>query len=520
MISVTKHTEYPRRKIEKMKQSARVSLLKPLCLLIITIHGLHAEDTRSGKFALVGGSVVTMAGRTYEAGTILVDEGKIIDVGGSEVDVPFKYAKIDVKGFSILPGLIDSNTHLGLIEIDMEPDSREISKIDDPIMPQIRAADGINPASSLIPVARINGITTAMVNPGENGLFSGQGAIIDLAGDLVSDMLVETSAVILLNLGDSGGGGSLSSRMGRMAIIRETFQRAKEYKAHKDRFSEELSRFEKKRKMAAENTRTSEKNAASADKAGSKDESSERKEGETKKSDSTAAGNGAGASSKEDSSKKEDSGKDLADKEEPLPPMPPSLDLKLESLVRALDGKVPVFVRAHRLDDILRAIELKREYKLNVVINHGTDAYKVAAQLAKEGIAVVVGPINTQPDSFETLGASYANAAKLSEAGVLFSIQTEDDHNVRNLPFMAGLACANGLDRDEALRSITINAAKILGIDDRYGSIEKGKVANLIVVKGDVLQPRSSIERVFIRGKEIALGSRQLELYEKFRPRN
>ena len=207
--------------------------------------------------------------------------------------------------------------------------------------------------------------------------------------------------------------------------------------------------------------------------------------------------------------------KQYAEKVERDSTTPP--DLVLAALVPVIRGDKPVIIRAQRLDDLLTALSLTEEFSLNAILTEAADAYKIADQLATRQIPVILGQITTQPTSMETQGAIYENAALLHKAGVLFAISTGGAQQAGQLPFEAGMAAAYGLDREEALRSITINPARILGIDDRYGTLESGKIADVVVADGLILQPRNRVVRVFIKGQEISLKGWQEELFEKYR---
>ena len=193
-------------------------------------------------------------------------------------------------------------------------------------------------------------------------------------------------------------------------------------------------------------------------------------------------------------------------------------DYRLESLVPVVQGNLPVIIRAQRLDDILTAIRLTEEFQLKTILSHGANAYKVANQLAAADIPVLLGPVPTQPSSMETAGAIYENAARLSAAGVRFGLVTGGAQQAGQLPFHAGIAAAYGLDRTEALKAITLYPAQLLGIADRYGSLEPGKVADVVVAEGLILQPRANVTHVFIRGERIDLDTWQEELYRQFAP--
>ncbi len=201
--------------------------------------------------------------------------------------------------------------------------------------------------------------------------------------------------------------------------------------------------------------------------------------------------------------------------------LPPDRDLRMEALLPALSGDRPVFVRAHRVDDILTAVRLAEEFDLRLILSHGTEAYKVADLLASRGIPVVLGPVSTQPDRIETLGAIYENAARLQRAGVKIAFQTgastDDALSVRMLPYEAALAVAYGLPWEEAIRGLTINPAEIFGVADRIGSLRPGHQADLIVTEGDPLQPLTRLRHLMIAGRPVPLTSRQTELYESWR---
>jgi imidazolonepropionase-like amidohydrolase len=180
----------------------------------------------------------------------------------------------------------------------------------------------------------------------------------------------------------------------------------------------------------------------------------------------------------------------------------PDRDLKMEALLPALAGDMPVFARAHRVDDILTAVRLADEFDLRLVLSHATEAYKVAGLLAERGIPVVVGPISTQPNRIETLGAIYENAARAL--------------NVRMLPYEAALAVAYGLPWEAAIRALTVNPAEIFGIADRIGTLQPGREASLFVAEGDPLQPLTRLRHLMIAGRPIPLTSHHTELYQKW----
>jgi imidazolonepropionase-like amidohydrolase len=193
---------------------------------------------------------------------------------------------------------------------------------------------------------------------------------------------------------------------------------------------------------------------------------------------------------------------------------------RLEALAPYAAGRRPVFIQASRKAEIDEAIKLSDELKLKVVLSGGIDAWKVAEDLKKRDIPVVVGPILTLPPAAHDLyDAPYACPAKLHAAGVRFCIRSNGDSNTRNLPYHAAMAVSYGLSPEEGLKAVTLYPARILGVADRLGSIEKGKVANLVVAAGDILQPSTQIVGLYIDGKPTPPTSKHTRLYERYRER-
>lgn len=180
-------------------------------------------------------------------------------------------------------------------------------------------------------------------------------------------------------------------------------------------------------------------------------------------------------------------------------------NVALEPLVQVLKGEIPWRQHSHRADDIATALRLQEEFGYNLVIDHGTEAPVLADVLAERGIPVLIGPLLTTKSKPELRGRSVANPGKLARAGVEISIIT--DHPVIPINFLihqASFAIKEGLDRETALRAITINPAKVLGVDDRLGSLEVGKDADLVLWSGDPLDMMNRAERVWIDGVSVA----------------
>ncbi len=413
-------------------------------LMLIACASTPVQDGK-GVIAIVGGLVKPMNGPDIPGGTVLIKDGRILEVG-KDLAIPQGATVVDAKGKIVMPGMIDSNTNVGLNEIEMVTATRDEDEGTDVVTPQVWVGDAYMPASEVIPVTRMNGITSVLVAPGENNVIGGISMLAELDGRLTSELTVKARVGMHLSLGEPpkekwGDKNVVQTRMGIVAKVREVLTKAQEY-------ARKLEEYEKK-----------------------KDDPKAEK---------------------------------------------PGYDAKMLALVPVVRGEMPVIVRAHKVDDIRTALRLADEFKLKIILSHGTEAWKIADELAKRKIPVLVGPINQQPSEIETGGATYENADILFRAGVKIAIQTGDTHNVRNLPFMAGLACAYGLPEEEALKAMTVNPAEIFGVADQVGVLAKGARADVVIVDGSPIQPRSKVVAVYIRGRQIDLSSRQKELMEKW----
>lgn len=198
----------------------------------------------------------------------------------------------------------------------------------------------------------------------------------------------------------------------------------------------------------------------------------------------------------------------------------PPHDPRLEALSPYARGEKTVALHADNAQTILYALKFAKEEKLRVVLYGASDAWKVVDALAREQVPVVVGPVLRLPSlRSDPYDAPYANAAVLARAGVPFAIMANDRENVRNLPFHAAMAASFGLPHEEALRTITYYPARILGLDRELGSLAAGKIADVLVTDGDLLEITSRVAYVFIDGQQADLTNRQTELYERYRER-
>ncbi len=190
---------------------------------------------------------------------------------------------------------------------------------------------------------------------------------------------------------------------------------------------------------------------------------------------------------------------------------------QMEALESVANGDEPLLIEVNKKEDILAALAWVNEEGVKAIFTGVSEGWRVADSLAKYDIPAIVGPILQNPSrASDSYDAPYKNAGLLQQAGVLVAIRTTESENVRNLPFNAGFAANYGMGVEEALKAITINPAKIFGVDDKVGSIEEGKSANLFVCDGDPFEMKTRISHVFINGWNIPIESRQTLLYDEY----
>lgn len=421
-----------------------------------------APETNSGTIALRGGKLLTITHGVIENGVLVMQNGKISAVGATgSVSIPRDAKVIDVTGMTVYPGLIDSETHLGLTEISADQMTDDMVETSDEIMPHMHVYDAFHAETQVIPVTRMNGITNAIVAPASQDTLPGQDSFIQLDGQSAEEMLMVRDIAMPLNFtgrqrrnqGPFETRKFPSTRMGLAAQLRQTFLDAQDY-------DQKLAAYEKKK----------------------------------------ASGGG-----------------DEKDKDkEKGPATPPKRDLKLEALLPYLHGQRPVVVAAEEPNDLLTAVELANEFHLKVILNHLAHSASLLDKVAATGFPVIVGPIYEQPKEWERYDAVFKLPAELAKRGIKIAFASYDAHNVRNLPYAAGYAVGFGLPYDEALKAITMNPAEMWGVADRLGSLDAGKLANVVVANGDPLDVKTDVKHVFINGVEIPLVSRQTELRDRY----
>jgi imidazolonepropionase-like amidohydrolase len=195
-------------------------------------------------------------------------------------------------------------------------------------------------------------------------------------------------------------------------------------------------------------------------------------------------------------------------------------DLKFEAMIPVIEGKIPVMITAMREREIKDAIAFADKQKLKMILAGGAEAWKVTAELKARNIPVVLRPTLSLPEEEDDpYDKPFTTPGELYKAGVLFSFGSYDAQFSRNLPYQAAASVPFGLPHDAAMAGVTINAAKIYGMDKKVGSIEEGKIADLMITDGDPLEEQTHVKQLFINGKQVDLNNRQLRLYEKYKSR-
>jgi imidazolonepropionase-like amidohydrolase len=418
--------------------------------------------------ALRGGRVMTVSHGTIENGVVVMQNGRISVVGGPETSIPRGARVIDAKGMVVYPGLIDSETQLGLTEISAVDMTNDLVEPSDNIMPHMHVYDAFHAESELIPVTRINGVTHAVVAAGNRDSLPGQSALVQLAGPSSEEMILVRDLALPVNFnGRQRRNESFDrakfpfTRMGVIAQLRQAFIDALDYQRKLDDCA----------KKPAE----------------SKPEA-EAKDGEKKE--------GRGASG-----------------------CPPKRDLKHEALLPYLGGAKPVVLSAEEPSDIKVALRLAEEFKLKVILNRVTYSQRMIDELAAAKLPVIISTFYEDPKDEDRYDVVFRLPAELQKRGVKIAFATSDAHNVRNLPYEAGYAAGWGMPYDAAMRAITLNPAEIWGVADQLGSLDVGKMANVVVANGDPLDVRTDVKHVFIAGEEVPLVSRQTELRDMYWPR-
>jgi imidazolonepropionase-like amidohydrolase len=411
--------------------------------------------------AITGAKLLTVSHGVINSGTLVLSGGKIAAIGAAgAVKVPASAQIVDGKGMTVYPGLIDSETNLGLTEIEADEASNDLVETSEEIFPNMHVYDAFHAETERIPVTRLNGTTNAIVAPATDDTLPGQDIFIQLAGRDRDQMILEKDIALAMNFsGEQRRRGRdrkfPSTRMGLASQLRQTFLDAQAYAVSKTEYQAKLDKWQKGEK------------------------------------------------------------KDSA-------PTPPKIDLKLEALQPYLRGERPVVLGAFEGYEIEVAMQIAQEFYLKVVLNHVTHGQEILDKIAAYKVPVIVGPIYDFPAANERYDSVYTLPAELQKRGVKIAFSSAGGSTgnpggfERNLPYAAGYAVAYGLPYDEALKAITLNPAEIWGVSDKLGSLDVGKTANVVIANGDPLDVRTDVKQIYIEGHAIPMKSRQTVLRDEY----
>ncbi len=439
-----------------------LSLFAALLALPFSALGQSPSGIDSEALVLRGATVHTMAGPAIEA-TVVLQDGLILAVGGEDDEgfvIPADAVSIDLTGLDLYPGFFDALSQLGLVEINSisaTVDSSEIGRYN----PHLQAATAVHPASEVLPVTRANGVTHTVAAPqaANDGVIAGQGSLIHLDGWTVEEMSVDSGLAMIVHW------PRIETRSFDFTTFSVTEKPYTEAKKEADEKIAELREWF----GAARHYRQ-------------------------------AADSGSSRVTR---------------------------DLALEALARALES-MPVVIVASSKADIEAALDFAEDTGIEMILAGGVDAWRVEERLAAMGVPVILGLTASLPgQEDDPYDRPFRTAGELAEAGVLVAFGSGagggdgpgGPHSSRTLPYEAAFAVPYGLERDEALRALTINAARIFGVDDRLGTIEPGKIANLIAVDGDPLDFTGEVRHLFIAGREVETDNKHRQLWERYRSR-
>lgn len=385
---------------------------------------------------IINGNVYTMEEKAYEKGYVRI-KGKLIDDVGDMADCPSAEEGeqiLDVKGAWVMPGIIEAHCHIGIIEEKLGVMGDDCNEETNPVTPELRAIDAVNPMDPAFHDAIEAGITSVMVGPGSANVVGGQFVFMKTHGRCIDDMVVKHPAAMKVAFGENPktayGDKDMypSTRMAIAALLRQTLFEAKQYMT--DKVNGKLEQE----------------------------------------------------------------------------------DFKMETWIPVLNREIPMKAHAHRADDILTAIRIAKEFGVDITIDHCTEGHLIADKIKTSGFPAIVGPDLTSRSKPEVQYMNFKTNKVLSEAGILTAITT--DHPVsliQYLPLCAGLAVKAGMPMEEALRAITIHAARICRVDDKVGSLCKGKDADIAVFTGNPLEVMTKTLFTIVNGEIVWDGNCEAE---------
>ena len=414
----------------------------------------------SRLYAIVGATIHPVSGPDIAGGTLIVEDGHIKSLGRN-IPVPKGAFVVHAQGLHVYPGMIDGGSELGLSEIEQVNATIDSSELG-AFQPDLQALTAVHADSEHIPVTRCDGVTATMTRPADGGGFGGggsvilgQGGVMNLAGWTPELMKVKSPGGLYVNFPE---GARRIPRAFRSFLPADFLQQQRD--AEKEQTKKIKDYFDRAKRYAA----------------------AKGQSGTTQ-----------------------------------------TTDLQMEAMIPYVTGKLPVVFNAGTAYGIRKAVEFAEQNGLKAIIAGAAEAGKVAQLLAQKKVPVIYtlptdnslgssGPRNDY-DPYDTV---FATPALLQRAGVSFCFASATAPLAKNLPTQAGITCAYGLSHDAALRAMTTEAARILGVSDVMGSLEPGKIANLIVTDGDPMEITTHLHNLFIAGKPVSLENKHTRLYQTY----
>ena len=411
-----------------------------LIALSLAAFDARADDGAAASVRVLRGATVhTVANGTLSDAAVVLRGRKIEWVGpAAQAPIPDGAEVVDLAGKVIIPGLVDTHSHIG---ISPRPDAAAHSDSNEdsgPLQSKLRAIDSIWPDDPGIRMATAGGITTANIMPGSGNAVSGQTAYVKLRGKTVEDMLVDPKLVGGMKMANgentkrhyASRHQAPSTRMALAGLQRELFVKAQEYQRKQQNWADPKKRGDKKE--------------------------------------------------------------------------PPDRDLALEPVVEILEGKRTVHHHTHRSDDIMTILRLKREFGFEVVLHHCSECWRVADEIAKADVPVSFIMLDSPGGKFEASRYRPETAGELERAGVRISLHTDDSITSSRLFLRSGaLAVGAGMSEEGALRALTLEGARQLHLEQRVGSLEKGKDADLVVLSGPPFSVYTQVLETWIEGQRV-----------------
>lgn len=424
-----------------------------LIFVLILVFILTNVALSQEQILIKNGKIVPVVGEVIPNGSLLIQNGKIAKIG-TDIEIPPLATVIDAEGKCVYPGLVAAMTAVGVT--GYPGSGNDVNELG-VVTPQIDAFDAINPEDSTIEVTRIDGVTTVMTTSGSMNIINGKAVVLNLRGNIAEEMVIKRDMAQIFNMGAKGQSGFGPRRPGNYPTTLPGIMALVRDKLNQALFYAEKAKNAQKNEKERESGRASE---------------------------------------------------------------PFKRDLAMEALLQVLKGKMPaVFITSNEVT-IRNALQIIKEYKLKGIIYARADILKFADQLAVEKIPVIWAGTTTIPERWQPYDLNYHTAAVLSKKGVLFCFDIlgfgVNSHRVRSIPVPASISVAHGLSEEEAIKALTINPAKILGVDELVGSLEVGKLANVALWDDTPIQLSSRVRKVIIEGNVIPMTSVQTRLRDKF----